>query len=86
MTNRRMSKYRPPCIDSFRVALCIFTLFAEPLTAHAYLDPGAGSLLFQSLLAVLFSIGVGLRQFRQWIARAWAFISRRRPSSGDNGR
>jgi len=83
--NRRMSKYRPLCIDTFRVTLCLFTLFVEPLTAHAYLDPGTGSLLFQSLLAVLFSVGVGLRQLRQWIARAWAFIFRRRPSSGDNG-
>ena len=60
-----------------RVVLCVMTLGIAPVSAFAYLDPGTGSLLFQSLLAVLFGIGVAFRQLRAWISRAWSFVLRR---------
>jgi hypothetical protein len=52
-------------------------LLAVPATAHAYIDPGTGSLVFQSLLAVLFGVGVAFRRLRAWAARLWAFVLRR---------
>jgi hypothetical protein len=48
---------------------CLLSLACWPLSALAYLDPGSGSLIFQSLLAILFGLGVGLRAFRASIAR-----------------
>ncbi len=63
--------------DVTRAALCLLALLAAPATACAYIDPGTGSLIFQSLLAVLFGIGVGFRKLRLWVARLWAFILRR---------
>lgn len=74
---------KTPSPDLIRFAICVSTLSALPLTSHAYLDPGTGSLLFQSLLAVLFGIGVAFRQLRQWIAKVWAFILRRPPPGDD---
>ena len=68
----------PPAFrDPTRVALCTVALVLAPVTAHAYIDPGTGSLLFQSLLAVLFGIGVAFRKLRWWAARLWAFVLRR---------
>jgi hypothetical protein len=52
---------------------CLLSLACWPLSALAYLDPGSGSLIFQSLLAILFGLGVGLRAFRAAISR---FIDR----------
>lgn len=57
--------------------MCLLALLAVPSTAHAYIDPGTGSLLFQSLLALLFGIGVAFRKIRSWLTRFWAFILRR---------
>ncbi len=62
-----------------RLTVCTTALALMPVAAHAYLDPGTGSLIFQSLLAILFGIGVAFRQMRAWIARVWAFILRRPP-------
>jgi hypothetical protein len=68
-----------------RLAWCAGALCMLPLPAHAYLDPGSGSLIFQSLLALLFGIGVAFRQLRAWVARAWAWLLRRPlpPKPGD---
>lgn len=55
-----------------------------PSTAHAYIDPGTGSLVFQSLLAMLFGIGVAYRKLRAWAMRLWAFVLRR-PRPNDPG-
>jgi hypothetical protein len=66
-----------------RALLCLSALLMAPVVARAYIDPGTGSLLFQSVLAVIFGIGVAFRQMRQWVARCWAFILRR-PRSGND--
>jgi hypothetical protein len=71
-------------LDATRAALCLLALLAAPATANAYIDPGTGSLLFQSLLAVLFGVGVAFRKLRIWLARFWAFILRR-PRPDDLG-
>lgn len=69
-----------------RFALCLTSLAGAPLIAHAYIDPGSGSLLFQSLLAVLFGIGVAFRQLRQWLAQMWSVLLRRQPPERDEPR
>ena len=63
--------------DPARLGLCLLALLLAPTAANAYIDPGTGSLLFQSLLAVLFGAGIALRKVRTWAARFWAFILRR---------
>lgn len=35
--------------------------------AHAYLDPGTGSILLQGLLAGLLAVGAFWRQAKQWL-------------------
>ena len=48
----------------FWFSLGLFLLSSD---AHAYLDPGSGSLLFQAVLALLFSVGMGWRRIKQLI-------------------
>ena len=70
---------RPLSRDPLRLALCLPALALLPVTARAYIDPGTGSLVFQSLLAALFGVGVAWRKLRSWAARA---LPRRRPLAG----
>jgi len=77
MTSMTTPSTRLPCRQPTRLLLCMLALGMMPVTAHAYIDPGTGSMLFQSLLAVLFGIGVAFRKIRDLIARLWAFVLRR---------
>ena len=43
-------------------------LFIFPQNAHAYLDPGSGSMLVQLLIAGIAGAGVGLKFFWRRIA------------------
>ena len=42
---------------NFKYILFTFILFAQSFEAHAYLDPGTGSLILQALLGILAAIG-----------------------------
>jgi hypothetical protein len=75
--------YRPTSVISrglglFAAALLVF--LATPSTAHAYLDPGSGSLLWQALIAALFG---GMFYFRRFIAqvKAWIGVGRKTADS-----
>ena len=61
----------------------VLALWLHPGTAHAYIDPNAGGMLFQ-LLAPVFAAAVGAWLFlRRWIAAAvrdlWHRLTGRRP-------
>ncbi|MCZ6489964.1 MAG: hypothetical protein O7A06_05480 [Acidobacteria bacterium] len=45
--------------------LALLALLANPLAAHAYIDPGAGSLLLQLLLGGVAGAFVFFRLFKQ---------------------
>lgn len=50
---------RPECLRSLRAVLVIVGCSFAALPAHAYLDPGTGSIILQSLLAgIAVAIGV----------------------------
>jgi hypothetical protein len=52
--------------------ICLFlVLILIPLPAHAYLDPGSGSLLLQSLIAIV--VG-GWLAFRMFASNFWRKI------------
>ena len=51
----------------------ILTLLANPLAAHAYVDPGAGSMLLQLLLGGAAGAFVFFRLFRQRLYRLLGF-------------
>ena len=56
---------------SFRVAFliaCVAFLLGER-SAYAYIDPGTGSLVYQTALSLLLGVGLVLRQSRYSIAR-----------------
>jgi hypothetical protein len=57
-------------------------LILTPLQAYAYIDPGTGSLIYQTLLAVVLGLGFVLRSARARIARfvKGVFGLRGRPS------
>ncbi len=55
----------------------------SPQTAHAYLDPGTGSYLFQILIAGLLGGAFALKIF--W-RRIWLFFSRWFSKKGDDDR
>jgi len=59
-------------------ALCVLMFSANP--AHAYLDPGTGSMLIQGLLAAIAAASVTIGIF--W-RRLRSFFSRK--NSGENG-
>jgi hypothetical protein len=62
--------------------LAMAVLFAcLPSNAHAYLDPGTGSMIFQAVLAAIAAASVSIGIF--W-RRIKAFFTRR-PDSGEKG-
>lgn len=48
--------------------------------AHAYLDPGTGSILLQGLLAGLLAVGAFWRQLKAWVSN---LFSRKSEQDGD---
>ena len=48
-----------------RVLLVLLAICLWPSVAHAYIDPGAGSLLYQTSLAVFLGLAVVFR--RAWV-------------------
>ena len=59
--------------------LALLGLLGWPRGAAAYIDPGAGSLAYQALLAIVLGIGIFWRQLRSRIA---ALFRRRGPRDG----
>jgi hypothetical protein len=51
------------------VILALLATLASPLDAHAYIDPGAGSMLLQLLLGGMAGAFVFFRLFKQKIYR-----------------
>ena len=69
-----------PSISRFRLlpalSTCLIGLLALPAQAHAYLDPGTGSILLQSTLALIAGTAVTLKLY--W-SKLKGLIWRRRP-------
>ena len=63
--------------------LFIAAVLAFPSDAYAYIDPGAGSLIYQTVLAVLLGLGFFLRSTREKIARVVKSLFARRSSAAD---
>ncbi|HEU4887116.1 MAG TPA: hypothetical protein VFV49_04455 [Thermoanaerobaculia bacterium] len=67
----RISMFRGKSVRIFFVVVAWFTIF--PSEAFAYLDPGTGSLIVQSVIAALAAAGFGLRMYwgriRTWVKR-----------------
>ena len=61
----------------------IAAVFAFPSDAYAYIDPGAGSLIYQTILAVLLGLGFFLRSTREKIVRVVKGLVARRSSTAD---
>lgn len=47
----------------------------------AYIDPGTGSLVLQTLLAAVLSLGI---YFRRWVGACFAFLTGRRARKVEN--
>lgn len=56
----------------FAVAVGVLALLVMPTDAHAYLDPGTGSLIIQGLLAALFGAAFTIKLYwgrlKAWFA------------------
>jgi hypothetical protein len=63
--------------------LLIAALLAFPSDAYAYIDPGAGSLIYQTVLAVLLGLGFVLRSTREKIVQVVKGLFGRRSSTAD---
>ncbi|MDI7275208.1 MAG: hypothetical protein QME94_04445 [Anaerolineae bacterium] len=59
------------------VLLCACLLLAFPPPAHAYLDPGTGSLVVQLLVAGLLGVALTVRLFWRRIKAAFVRLFRR---------
>jgi energy-converting hydrogenase Eha subunit C len=64
-------EFSDPPLNKMLKFTYLFLGLITPTLAFAYLDPGTGSLLFQSLLVILFGIPVFLKAFRQKIITAF---------------
>ena len=52
----------------FRHCAFAFTLLVSlPTEAHAYIDPGVGSLVFQAVISGVLAIGYTLRRYRSQV-------------------
>ena len=70
---------RAPWTTASRLSsAALLLLLAAPTPAHAYLDPGTGSMLIQAALAALFGLGLALRQVRSRLAAAARWLLRSR--------
>lgn len=65
-------------------AVLVLTLL--PARAHAYIDPGAGSIALQIFLATLVAGLFALKTFFRRIVAFFFSIFSRGPRSGDDGR
>ena len=55
-------------------AFLVYFLVATAPAAHAYIDPGAGSYVFQVVVGALLGAAVAIKVF--W-RRIWGFLTRR---------
>jgi hypothetical protein len=62
------------------VLFSVYFLFLTAPSAHAYLDPGTGSYIFQVVIGAFLGVAVAVKLF--W-RRLWGFVSRR-PGPGRN--
>jgi hypothetical protein len=58
--------------------LAVVCLLGFPRTAHAYIDPGAGSLLLQSIAFVFLIAGASFRQVRDFAQKCLLSMRRLR--------
>jgi hypothetical protein len=63
------------------VAAVLLVLVAER-PAYAYIDPGTGSLIYQTALTMLLGVGLMLRRSRETIGRFFRRLSGRDAASG----
>jgi hypothetical protein len=63
--------------STVRLAVIAFIAALFPTAACAYIDPGTGSLLAQTLIATLLTVGVAIRVYSQKIKRFINAIARR---------
>ncbi len=69
--------------SSFTIAMLVTAIFwATP--AHAYLDPGTGSMLVQALIAVVAAVSVSLGIFRRRIRSIFNRILGRKDNEKEN--
>jgi len=62
--------------------LILFWLLVLSADAYAYLDPGTGSLLYQTMLAALLGAGFVFRRVWMWIGKALLGLIHQRPRGG----
>ena len=53
----------------FIIAMTVWLLLLVEQPAYAYIDPGSGSLIYQTALSLIFGAGLVLRRFRGSVAR-----------------
>ena len=64
MAEKRHDHGRSAMSSTIAGVLFIFTLLFWAEDAYAYFDPGTGSMIFQTLLAIFMGIGLAVRQVR----------------------
>ena len=69
-------RLRPPFSRTAVIALATLLLLV-PRDAHAYLDPSAGSVLFQVITAGVLTLGFTLRHWRSRVSEALRRLFRR---------
>lgn len=82
MAGNTKKRSHPPRSDHAVMVLAAGVLFASP--AHAYLDPGTGSILLQSLLGVIVAATVAGNLFWQRIKSFFSFLFGSRKDGSDD--
>ena len=72
------TRHRPALVWSSTLAIVLLTQVVLVEDAHAYLDPGTGSILFQAVVAAIAGAAMALRMSWGWIR---GVFSRRRPQT-----
>ena len=69
---------------AFLAAVAVVLLLLAEQPAYAYIDPGTGSLIYQTALTVLLGLGLMVRRSRESVARFFRRLSGRDVAS-DSG-
>jgi hypothetical protein len=64
------------------LVLLISGLLVFTSKAHAYIDPGTGSMIVQTVIAAVAAVGVSLGIFRNRLRDLWDRFHRRNKSKG----
>lgn len=66
------------------MSLILLSVFAYPLTAQAYIDPGTGSVIIQAVIASIAVVGIYFRAIWRRAASLFSYLSSKKKKNQED--